>query len=340
VERNVIAANRGDGVEISAVRADLLIGTRDNIVAGNLIKSNNGHGVHVHSGAENNRIGTDGFNVKLDSGEGNEIVGNLGDGVRVIGAGTVKNSIRGNSIHSNELLGIDLGGDGVTANDALDRDSGPNELQNYPELKSVWSDGTRTRVRGKLKSLPRTSFTLDFYASAEADPSGFGEGRRWLGSFDVTTNAGGVVNFNLLLDEATSPGEFVTATATEKPAGNTSEFSEAAAVAGASVRAAQQARRAPGAKAVAAVPPRIAAITFARSSSIEASGPTARSGAYRHELVGAENRPASSRELAVHDAALALETVPTATVALTHAASARLPDTVSDEELLELTRPS
>jgi hypothetical protein len=225
VERNVIAANRGDGVEISAVRADLLIGTRDNIVAGNLITDNAGNGVHVLDGAAANRIGTDG--TAVNTVEGNWITGNLKDGVRVVGEGTVKNSIRGNSIHSNTLLGIDLAGDGVTLNDWQDPDTGANELQNYPVLTSATVLAGGTRVRGRLRSLPSTSFIVDFYANVASDTSGHGEGQRWLGSTVVTTGPGGFAFINILLGEPTIPGEFITATATEELTGNTSEFSAA-----------------------------------------------------------------------------------------------------------------
>ena len=49
-----------------------------------------------------------------------------------VNAGT-GNSIHGNAIFSNEGLGIDLGGDGVTFNHqgAI---NGPNNYQNYPVL--------------------------------------------------------------------------------------------------------------------------------------------------------------------------------------------------------------
>jgi hypothetical protein len=225
VEANLIKGNRGDGVTIQ--NAD------NNIVAGNSIFLNAGHGVHIFAGAAANRIGTDGASVAADSVEGNLIAFNMLDGVRVVGAETVRNTIRGNSIHSNGLLGIDLGGDGVTDNDALDPDTGPNQLQNYPKLAAAVAEESGTRVRGTLQSLPGTSFRIDFYANAAADPSGYGEGQRWLGAITVTTNSGGTASFNHLIGIAVEPGQYITATATEGPAanlGNTSEFSAARVV--------------------------------------------------------------------------------------------------------------
>ena len=44
------------------------------------------------------------------------------------------NSVMSNSIHTSSTLGINLGIDGVSANDAGDGDTGANNLQNYPVL--------------------------------------------------------------------------------------------------------------------------------------------------------------------------------------------------------------
>ncbi|MGH7127277.1 MAG: MSCRAMM family protein, partial [Planctomycetaceae bacterium] len=67
---------------------------------------------------------------------------------------------------------------------------------------------------------------LEFFANAAADPSGFGEGERFLGAASVTTDLEGFAAFDVLLAAATSEGEFITATATDS-GGNTSEFSAA-----------------------------------------------------------------------------------------------------------------
>src|SRR6185503_11921522 len=102
---------------------------------------------------------------------------NNGLGIALTGAANGV-TIRVNSIHSNAGLGIDLGGDGVTMNDPLDADTGPNGLQNFPVITSVAAQ----LITGTFNGAPNTAFTLDLYSSPAADASGFGEGEVWQGS--------------------------------------------------------------------------------------------------------------------------------------------------------------
>ena len=59
------------------------------------------------------------------------------------------NTIRGNSIHDNKFLGIDIGGNGVTANDIGDADNGQ---QNFPIIASAVPEGAGVRIIGSLDS--------------------------------------------------------------------------------------------------------------------------------------------------------------------------------------------
>ncbi len=137
--------------------------------------------------------------------------------------------IQGNSIFSNQGLGIDLltntGVPGPNANDAGDIDGWANGLQNFPVLDTAESDATSTRVVGTLSTLPGRDYTLEFFASPECDLSGYGEGRVFLGRTSVTTDANGEAAFDATLGTATPDAWVVTATATEDAMGNTSEFS-------------------------------------------------------------------------------------------------------------------
>jgi hypothetical protein len=140
--------------------------------------------------------------------------------------GFTNNPLLSNAIFSNGGLGIDLGNDGVTPNDACDADTGGNGLLNFPILTAVASSSSGTTVQGQLNSTPGTLFLLQFFSSAVPDPSGFGEGARFIGSTTVTTDAACNATFKATLSAAVTPGHVVTATATD-PTMSTSEFSNA-----------------------------------------------------------------------------------------------------------------
>ncbi|MEZ5652839.1 MAG: DUF4347 domain-containing protein [Burkholderiaceae bacterium] len=146
-------------------------------------------------------------------GEGNVIAHNSGIGVRIDDTGN-QHSILGNLIYANTGLGIDLGNDGPTLNDADDVDTGANGLLNFPVLSDVYG-GASTFVSGSFQGLASTTVRLEFFASAAADPSGYGEGERYLGSLGVTTDASGNASFsNVAIPAVTSAGEAVSGTAT------------------------------------------------------------------------------------------------------------------------------
>ena len=158
-------------------------------------------------------------------GDGNVIAFNRGDGVRVIGS-SQGISIRGNSIYTNEGLGINLAGgnelgNGVTTNDFSDGDTGPNGLLNYPVLTGL----NGNTIGGIYNGAPLSTFTIDFYGNSPGDPSGFGEGRLYLGSTTVVTDASGNTDFTF--DPGTPlSGLALSATATTTAgSASTSEFS-------------------------------------------------------------------------------------------------------------------
>jgi hypothetical protein len=164
----------------------------------------------------------------INPGEGNTIAFNGATGVLV--SSSTGWAIRGNSIHDNAALGIDLQADSVNFNDPGDVDEGPNHLQNFPILKTVTIEGPQgggTRIQGKLDSTAATTFDLDFYANAACSnfPREFLEGETYLGSTQVTTDGTGHADIDVTLSAAIQPGQKVSATATD-PGGNTSEFSQ------------------------------------------------------------------------------------------------------------------
>lgn len=228
VQNNVISGNgRGVGFQ-NALAPD----TTGNVVRANRIGTdvtgtaalpNDNAGVHFlmsNPGLTDNTIGG------TAASDGNTIRFNGGDGITVEGPGDGNgNRFLGNSIDLNGQLGIDLGNDGVTPNDPGDTDAGANDRQNYPLLTTA-GVGAVTIVTGTLNSTPARTFRVEFFGSPAADPSGFGEGRTFLGFINVTTDAAGNAAIAATLP-AVVTGSVVTATATDLTTSDTSEFSNA-----------------------------------------------------------------------------------------------------------------
>ena len=223
---NVISGNNSAGIQIFGVFST------GNTVAGNFIGTdkngsgplpNSAHGVIITAGASINTIGG------IAPGQGNVIAFNNVAGITVASSST-SNVFLGNSWFSNGALGIDLGTDGVTPNDAGDADTGANNLQNYPVLSSVTSDGAGTTIEGTLNSTPSTAFTIDFYRSIAGDPTGYGEGQTYLGSTTTNSNGIGVGSFNVSLGSPVPLGSVITAIARNDSTGDSSEFSQAQTV--------------------------------------------------------------------------------------------------------------
>ncbi|MEQ1644821.1 MAG: hypothetical protein ABL959_15335, partial [Pyrinomonadaceae bacterium] len=152
---------------------------------------------------------------------------------------TERVAVRGNIIKNNGGLGIDItnlvqggpnDGDGVTENDCQDLDTGPNGLQNYPELYAPIQnqDGT-LRIDTVLRSLPSRNYTIDYYLNNQPDPTNHGEGQTYLGVGSMTTNGNSFASASFNTTQQLPTTAFITATATDEE-GNTSEFSCAAGV--------------------------------------------------------------------------------------------------------------
>ncbi len=224
VERNVISGNVFDGITLRGIGADRTqinnnrIGTTAG--ANPTALSNGRHGLTIDSGASQNNV------------RDNAIAFNLGIGVRVglSAADTaIGNRIEMNAIHSNGLIGIDLGNDGLTENDANDADTGPNGYQNFvTNLQTERTQTVLTRVKGLARGKPFSEVIVTFYANATVDPSGRGEGERPLVvtpfAIVVPIGADGTGQFSVAtVAVPVTPTEAITALATSVD--GTSEFS-------------------------------------------------------------------------------------------------------------------
>ncbi|MFN2138173.1 MAG: Ig-like domain-containing protein [Candidatus Promineifilaceae bacterium] len=186
----------GSGIIIGFKSADGSGASDNNIIENNVIYNTG------YAGLETNDVPPLGYN----------------DGITVFdGTG---NQFLGNNIHTNADKEIDLGGDGSTANDPQDEDTGANDLQNFPDLLTASENGD---IYGLLNSNPNGLYTLQFFASPSCNsqqltPLAIVSGGNTVGT-DSDGNATIDVNVGPLAYHA---GIYSTATDID---GNTSELS-------------------------------------------------------------------------------------------------------------------
>jgi parallel beta-helix repeat protein len=247
VTANLARDQRGGGIEV---------GHGGGAAATNITVSNNtvrGNGfTNVGGGAASSEpIGMDAYALTGSAVvfSRNVVRDNAGPGIVVIQASGTQ--ITQNSFSSNGGLSIDLDArvldpntmgapEGVTINDNGDADTGPNGLRNYPVIvNAVLVSGELT-----LGGFARPGSAIELYI-AQADPTGFGEGLTYLGTYvegsaadlDATTGTYGPANINGRAQgtdttnrfsfRITAPGGVslgTTLTATATVSGETSEF--------------------------------------------------------------------------------------------------------------------
>jgi hypothetical protein len=247
VTDNLISGNNGDGIKIfpsssgasqfggSGVTVDIYSRRTSNnstpTSGGNFIGTK-ADGV---SALPNTGNGISVTNVPTKIGgataeDGNVIAFNGANGVAIFGGSG--NLVMNNPIFSNNLLEIDLNGDGLTPNDAGDADAGANNLQNYPILTSASSHAGQTIVTGTINTTPNTNLSVQFFVTSD---NLINNGGSPFASLAVTSNALGIATFNAEFPIAIPAGRYVSATATTAATNvgnenNTSEFSAPIAV--------------------------------------------------------------------------------------------------------------
>jgi hypothetical protein len=232
ISGNLIGFNTQAGIVLDS------LGAHDNLVTQNFIGAdiagtnvgNAGAGIHLIGDSGGFGDAPNGNTIRF-----NTIADNGAQGVLVdVGQG---NRVRKNSIYGNANLGIDLNPVGVNFPQSDDGGSHAadeaNRSQNFPVLTAAKGGNDNGTVAGSLTTTPG-DYTIDFYNSPACDPSGYGEGKSWLGGASVTVPVPvvgfqGTYNFTALpisapLFATFADGSKITATATDGN-GNTSEFS-------------------------------------------------------------------------------------------------------------------
>jgi len=237
LSENRISRNTRDGVVLSGsnshdnkITGNMLGGS---VISGPFVLAGNGRmGVLIDNNAHDNTIGPD------------NSIGNNGDsGVRVLTAAGGHNTIIANRINLNGAPGIDLGSNGVSANDFdpnfcdITLGCSGNRGQNFPVIENALrvapGDVVGLSIAAHITTIYGAApYRIDFYRSAECNSSGYGEGSHWIGSVNVVVANAGFCSdsncrkdfsFGTLDDPGVDAGDAISATATS-PGGDTSEF--------------------------------------------------------------------------------------------------------------------
>jgi peptidoglycan hydrolase-like protein with peptidoglycan-binding domain len=182
----------------------------------------------------------------VNAGEGNIIAYNgVNPGVLnrngiVLGLASTT-SILGNSIFSNEELGIEIGDNGLNDIDIGDLDTGTNDLLNFPMIVTAEVDNGTVTVGYMLDVTPAGVYRMELFSNPSGvDTTGYGEGEVFVGSATISHAGSGAESFSGAYTGG-SAGDVVTMTATYDPSGNgsgygaTSEFSQSFTVTAAPV---------------------------------------------------------------------------------------------------------
>ena len=225
-ERNVISGNT-NGMYIFS--------SGDNSVVGNYIGvqpdgttplPNSTNGIYLFNGSTGNKIGGQA------PGEANTIAYNTRAVMLQVNpffnsqVNPINNRISRNNIFSNTSIGIDLGGNGITGNDADDPDVGPNLLQNFPViLNDATSDGSQITLTYSVPSLPGNSaypLQVEFFID---DGNRQGQEFLFYDTYSSTDFNNGSKTITMAIPTGSSfvEGDSVLATAIDAD-GNTSEF--------------------------------------------------------------------------------------------------------------------
>ena len=248
---NLIGTNRSGDGKVPNTEVGIRVENAFVTIRGNTI-SGNGAGVMVVGGGsraniDGNRIGTRAVGTPPAP------LGNTGPGISVAGADGVLvgstasadantiaynatgvavisgkgQSIRGNAIFGNTTLDIDLADDGPTANDAGDGDPGANNKQNFPVIAGTSpAGGQNLSIAGTLDSQPGT-YDIDVYVGSAcgAGARGLSGGSTYIGNTTVTITGGAKAFTTTLPVPSPTTVGVVTASATSRADGSTSELS-------------------------------------------------------------------------------------------------------------------
>ncbi len=220
-KRNIIAGNADYGVSLQNSTRFTLTGNYIGVASSLSALPNGNTGVNIDGGS--------GVVGGTATGEGNIIANAMsGFGVNVVSVSSQPHvSILGNSIYNNNDIGIGFN-TSLLANDVGDIDTGPNDQLNFPDNVTHGESGGNTIMNYTL-DVPAGQYRVEFFSNTIVDGSGYGEGKTFLGSQNVTTTGTGSQNYVHTLTGISIPNISATATLIDanQPSGYrmTSQFS-------------------------------------------------------------------------------------------------------------------
>jgi len=201
---NVIAHSGWDGINLAQSPA--------NTFSGNVIAQSGWNGIDLAQSSSNmlsgNVLAGNGIaGVKLEDSDlttltDNDIYNNLSSGIWLTGTQTLTTTISGGALHDNGAAGISEG-NGATDNTwhrlsaynnaGLGIDKNDNGLPDATDALAITSTVATSQGISVTGTITGTflpvfySYQVELYALAP-DPSGYGEGRRWIGATTIANN--------------------------------------------------------------------------------------------------------------------------------------------------------
>lgn len=248
VTNNAIFGNMGSGIHLDSSSVNRVVGNElqanshaglylsgpnnafsraaDNLVQGNLLSGNGGPGIVQHGNASQNRFFS------------NRVINNGGLGIDL--GGTNEFELVYSERYDTFFTNVLSRGDGP---DAVRNDPGAYWYQSGVMLTNVTLSNSVVRANGYFLLAPQGAlvsgglYLLEFHTNAAADPSGFGEGEKAVGTFLVgpISSFNASTNFSAIFTNAgLQIGDLISATVTRTngtTTGNqTSEFSNGLAL--------------------------------------------------------------------------------------------------------------
>ena len=213
----------GNGLVGIGGRGLSVLGADSNVIGGSIVGAANTGAVNIIA---NN--GLDGvwlagtFGAFGAFGSNNLVLGNIVYSNGIVGANNGSNPagvttlgpnvILQNSIYGNSRLGIGYGGN---ASETMNIAGQPHH---FPIITNATSDGVTTTVSGVLTNdSPNKNFRIEIFSNPAADPSGFGQGKTFLGFTNIVTDGIGNASFAATFPVGSPTDNVVSATSTDPP---------------------------------------------------------------------------------------------------------------------------